>query len=239
MYTTSLLFTLHVLHSLNPQSALGQAPCCLPLRLRSPSEPLSIPCHHVLPRPISPTKPLKGDTLNIQPPRTLGRLTRFSLAHNTEVLASSSSSMNNVDMSDRILVPEPEADVDTVIEQQNAVGQMGATAGDEESKENLRAKLRNTLSKKQSLPGTFRPECGSLSFFVLALSAEGVDWSGFSQMSGFGRGKRGKSTELSELTATVRSLVPYLHTTPRVFTNWTVCSGRVSPSTIFRPHGRR
>jgi hypothetical protein len=63
--------------------------------------------------------------------------------------------MNNVDMNDRILVPEPEADVDTVIEQQNAVGQMGATADDEESKENLRAKLRSTLSKKQSLPGAF------------------------------------------------------------------------------------
>lgn len=76
-----------------------------------------------------------------------------SLAYNTEVLASSASSINNVDMSDRILVPEPEADVDTIIEQQNAVGQMGATADDEESKENLRAKLRSTLSKKQSLPG--------------------------------------------------------------------------------------
>ena len=68
---------------------------------------------------------------------------------------SSSSSINNVDMTDRILVPEPEADVDTVIEQQNAVGRMGATADDEESKENLRAKLRSTLSKKQSLPGMF------------------------------------------------------------------------------------
>ena len=54
-------------------------------------------------------------------------------------------------------MPEPEADVDTAIEQQNAVGQMDATAGDEESKENLRAKLRNTLSKKQSFPGTFGP----------------------------------------------------------------------------------
>ncbi|KAF9645158.1 DUF254-domain-containing protein [Thelephora ganbajun] len=61
-------------------------------------------------------------------------------------------------MTDRILVPEPEVDVDTVIEQQNAVGQMDATAGDEESRENLRAKLRNTLNKKQSLPGTFWPE---------------------------------------------------------------------------------
>ena len=90
-----------------------------------------------------------------------------SLAHGPEVLASSSSSINNVDMSDRILVPEPEADVDTVIEQQNAVGQMGATADDEESKENLRAKLRNTLSKKQSLPGAsfffFETGCGGVS----------------------------------------------------------------------------
>ena len=57
-------------------------------------------------------------------------------------------------------MPEPEADVETVIEQQNAIGQMGATAGDEESRENLRAKLRNTLSKKQSLPGMFRHGCG-------------------------------------------------------------------------------
>lgn len=84
------------------------------------------------------------------------------LAHNTEVLASSSSSMNNVDMSDRILVPEPEADMEAVVEQQNAVGQMDATASDEERKENLRAKLRNTLSKKQSFPGTFQPGCGVL-----------------------------------------------------------------------------
>jgi len=76
--------------------------------------------------------------------------------------------MNNVDMNDRILVPEPEADVDAVIEQQNAVGQMGATAGDEESKENLRAKLRNTLSKKQSFPGAFRPECGGVLFLCLS-----------------------------------------------------------------------
>ena len=70
--------------------------------------------------------------------------------------------MNNVDMSDRILVPEPEADMEAVVEQQNAVGQMDATASDEERKENLRAKLRNTLSKKQSFPGTFQPGCGVL-----------------------------------------------------------------------------
>ena len=68
--------------------------------------------------------------------------------------------MNNVDMTDRILVPEPEADVEAVIEQQSALGQMDATAGDEESKENLRAKLRNTLSKKQSLPGALQARCG-------------------------------------------------------------------------------
>lgn len=96
-----------------------------------------------------------------------------SLAYSTEVFASSSSSINNLDMSDRILVPEPEADVDAVIEQHNAVGQMGATADDEQSKENLRAKLRSTLSKKQSLPGAFlwqRP------LLVIVLLAEGVDW---------------------------------------------------------------
>ena len=68
--------------------------------------------------------------------------------------------MNNVDMTDRILVPEPEADVEAVIEQQSALGQMDATAGDEESKENLRAKLRNTLSKKQSFPGALPAGCG-------------------------------------------------------------------------------
>lgn len=82
-------------------------------------------------------------------------ITSSPLPHNTEVLASSASSMNNVDMSDRILVLEPEADVDTATEHQNAVGQMDTTASDEESKGNLRAKLRNTLSKKQSLPGAF------------------------------------------------------------------------------------
>jgi hypothetical protein len=74
--------------------------------------------------------------------------------------------MNNVDMTDRILVPEPEADVEAVIEQQSALGQMDATAGDEESKENLRAKLRNTLSKKQSLPGALRARCGAPPVFA-------------------------------------------------------------------------
>ena len=87
--------------------------------------------------------------------------TGSSSAYNTEVLASSSSSMNNVDMNDRILVPEPEADVEAVVEQQNAVGQMDATASDEERKESLRAKLRNTLSKKQSFPGTSRSRWGA------------------------------------------------------------------------------
>ena len=92
------------------------------------------------------------------------------LAHGTEVLASSSSSMNNVDMSDRILVPEPEADVEAVVEQQNAVGQMDATASDEERKENLRAKLRNTLSKKQSFPGKSQHSLRHVCFV-----AEGID----------------------------------------------------------------
>jgi len=110
------------------------------------------------------------------------------LAHNTEALASSSSSMNNVDMSDRILVPEPEADVDTVIEQQNAVGQMDGTAGDEERKENLRAKLRNTLSRKQSLPGTLRPGSGvPLALASCLIGSIGLIF----QMSGFGRGGEG------------------------------------------------
>jgi len=122
--------------------------------------------------------------------------------------------MNNVDMSDRILVSEPEADVETVIEQQNAVGQMDAPAGDEESKENLRAKLRNTLSKKQSLPGTLRPDVGGFplcalpwlkGFIGLVLTDVGIR-----------PRKRGRSTELSELTATVRSLASYLRTRPRV-----------------------
>lgn len=108
------------------------------------------------------------------------------LVHNTEALASSSSSMINVDMSDRILVPEPEADVETVIEQQSAVGQMDATAGDEERKENLRAKLRNTLSGKQSLPGMFRP----------GVSPVPSSWLGepiglIFQILGFGRGEEG------------------------------------------------
>lgn len=83
-------------------------------------------------------------------------------------------------------MPEPEADVDTVIEQQNAVGQMDATAGDEERKENLRAKLRNTLSRKQSLPGTLRPGCG-----VLLVSRLMVSIGLIFQMLGFGRGGEG------------------------------------------------
>ena len=96
------------------------------------------------------------------------------LAHNPEVLASSSSSMYNVDMNDRILVLEPEADVDTVIEQQSAIGQMGATAGDEESRENLRAKLRSTLSRKQSLPGTFLARMRPRSRLAISLLLGGV-----------------------------------------------------------------
>jgi len=55
-------------------------------------------------------------------------------------------------MSDGILVPEtdPEAEMDP--DQVIAAGQMGTIAGDEESKKNLRAQLRKTLSKKQSTP---------------------------------------------------------------------------------------
>lgn len=118
--------------------------------------------------------------------------TSSPLAYNTEVLASSSSSMNNVDMSDRILVPEPEADVDTIIEQQNAVGQMGATAGDEESKENLRAKLRSTLSKKQSLPGASLLKMWRYILLVLDFSAEGFCRSWFFwQILGSDRGREG------------------------------------------------
>ncbi|KAF9778763.1 vacuolar fusion protein MON1 [Thelephora terrestris] len=82
-------------------------------------------------------------------------------------------------MYDRILVTEPEADVDAAIEHQTAVGQMDATADDEESKENLRTKLRNTLSKKQSLPDV-----------------------------GIRQRKKGRSAEMSELTATLRSSYP-------------------------------
>ena len=115
-----------------------------------------------------------------------------SLAYNVEVLASSSSSINNVDMSDCILVPEPEADVDTIIEQQNAVGQMGATADDEGSKENLRAKLRSTLSKKQSLPGAYFGPSVAVPLSVIALLAKGVvDRFGFSQMLESDRGRKG------------------------------------------------
>lgn len=103
-------------------------------------------------------------TSNLRIP-SVATTTGSPLAHNTEALASSASSLNNVDMNDRILVLEPEADVDTVIEQQNAIGKMDASAGDEESKENLRAKLRSTLSKKQSLTGMSQPECGGTFFF--------------------------------------------------------------------------
>ena len=85
-------------------------------------------------------------------------------------------------------MPEPEADVDTVIEQQNAVGQMDATAGDEERKENLRAKLRNTLSRKQSLPGTFRPGRGvPLALVSWLMASTGLVF----QMLEFGRGEEG------------------------------------------------
>ena len=123
---------------------------------------------------------------------SLASITGSPMVHNTEALASSSSSMNNVDMSDRILVPEPEVDVEIVMEQQNAIGQMGGSASDEESKENLRAKLRNTLSKKQSLPGTFWAGCGAVSSSCLVRWFEGlIAPLFFLQMLGFGRGREG------------------------------------------------
>ena len=58
-----------------------------------------------------------------------------------------------MDISDGILVPEtdPEAELDP--DQVNALGQMNSYAGDEESKKNLRAQLRKTLSGKQSTSG--------------------------------------------------------------------------------------
>ena len=83
-------------------------------------------------------------------------------------------------------MPEPEADVDTVIEQQNAVGQMDATAGDEERKESLRAKLRNTLSRKQSFPGTLRPGC-DVPLAAKLMRSTGLIF----QMLGFDRGEEG------------------------------------------------
>jgi vacuolar fusion protein MON1 len=54
-------------------------------------------------------------------------------------------------------VPEvdPEAEVET--DQVSALGQMNSFAGDEESKKNLRAQLRKTLSEKQSTSGESLP----------------------------------------------------------------------------------
>lgn len=141
---------------------------------------------------------------------TVASSASYSLAYNTDVLASSSSSINNVDTSDRILVPEPEADVDTVIEQQNAVGQMDATADDEESKESLRAKLRSTLSKRRSLPGTLLVQPRRC-FFSCGRSADETGWLILAFVDvGIRQRKKGRSTELSELAAAVRSSVPHL-----------------------------
>lgn len=66
---------------------------------------------------------------------------------------SAASSIINFDMVDGILVPETDPEVEMDPDQVSAAGQMGTIAGDEESKKNLRAQLRKTLSKKQSLPG--------------------------------------------------------------------------------------
>jgi len=135
-------------------------------------------------------------------------------------------------------VSEPEADVETAMEQQNAVGQMDTSAGDEENKENLRAKLRNTLSKKQSLPGTFRPHVAGLPL-VLDSLAGGVDCFGSHRC-------RDSTEEEREINGIERVdcnspfvgfLSPYHD--HELFTNCTVCSGRVSPPAIFRPHGCR
>lgn len=56
-------------------------------------------------------------------------------------------------MSDGILVPDTDPDAEMDPDQVSAAGQMNSLAGDEESKKNLRAQLRRTLSKKQSIPG--------------------------------------------------------------------------------------
>ena len=56
-----------------------------------------------------------------------------------------------------------------------------------------------------------RPSCD---YFAV----EEADWFDFLDV-GIRSRKRGRSTELSELTATVRSSVSYLCTVPRMFTN--------------------
>lgn len=58
-------------------------------------------------------------------------------------------------MAEGILVQEPDAEVDIISgEQGNADGLVESSAGNEESKKNLRDQLRRTLSKKESFTGT-------------------------------------------------------------------------------------
>ena len=113
---------------------------------------------------------MKHSTSNLRVP-SVASTTGSSPTHNAEVLAPLSSSMN-----DRVLVSESEADVKTVIEQ-NTVGQMGASSGGEESRENLGAKLRNTLSQEAVTSRYVSAGCGGFPP-VLFLSAEWVHWSG-------------------------------------------------------------
>lgn len=68
---------------------------------------------------------------------------------------SSASSVINLDMNEGILVPEIDAEVDTVDgEAGSAIGHAALPAGDEASKKALRDQLRRTLNKKESLSGT-------------------------------------------------------------------------------------
>jgi hypothetical protein len=70
---------------------------------------------------------------------------------------SSASSVINVDMSEGILVPEADAEVDLVDEAGNAYVTASTPIGDEASKKALRDHLRRTLNKKESYTGACHP----------------------------------------------------------------------------------
>ncbi|KAH9950658.1 trafficking protein Mon1-domain-containing protein [Amylocystis lapponica] len=120
-----------------------------PVAVPSPSRlapPLVQPSPSVSPYRVYSQAPSVLQTpTSISPPRS-------DMTHGThEGADSSASSILNTELSEGMLIQDPEAEVDTTDgEQATASGHVESHAGDEESKKSLRDQLRRTLNKKES-----------------------------------------------------------------------------------------
>ncbi|KDQ62528.1 hypothetical protein JAAARDRAFT_189835 [Jaapia argillacea MUCL 33604] len=127
--------------SRKPSRAGTPIPGAAPSRLNPPLRPThSLSSLQVYTRKASSTPPSPGP---IQFPSSTSQLD----------VGSSASSVINMDVSEGILVPEADVEVDTVEgEEGSAIGRVAAPSADEDSKKHLRDQLRRTLSNKGSNP---------------------------------------------------------------------------------------